>query len=147
MKLLATAALLLVCALSLAQAADRKEFLTLDPAQVTFGDGPEESVKVATLYGDPDRPGLFIQWMKLPPGTRTPPHWHSTDEIFTVLSGSIGLGLGGRYDESAGKEIKAGGFAVIPARAHHFGWSKDGAVIQVQGTGPFSMNWLDTGSR
>lgn len=115
---------------------------TLTIAEAKFGDGPESSVKVAHIYGDPEKKGMFIQWMKMPPGAQTPPHWHTSDEIFTVLSGSIGLGIGDKFDESAGKEIKAGGFAVIPAKAHHFGWSKDGAIIQVQGLGPFQMNWL-----
>lgn len=138
-------ALIGVLALGFSASAEKSApptLLTLTPAEAKFGDGPETSVKVAHIYGDPEKKGMFIQWMKMPPGARTPPHWHTSDEVFTVLSGSIGLGIGDTFAESAGKEIKAGGFAVIPAKAHHFGWSKDGAIIQVQGMGPFQMNWL-----
>lgn len=137
--------LLGIIALSFSAAAEKPGARTLETLTVQeakFGDGPESSVKVALIYGEPDKKGMFIQWMKMPPGTQTPPHWHTSDEIFTVLSGSIGLGIGEKFDESVGKEIKAGGFAVVPAKVHHFGWSKEGAVIQVQGMGPFNMNWL-----
>lgn len=143
MRRLALLGILTLCFSASAEKAGPRTLETLTLQQANFGDGPESSVKVAHIYGDPDKKGMFIQWMKMPPGTQTPPHWHSSDEIFTVLSGSIGLGMGDKIDESAGKEIKAGGFAVVPAKAHHFGWSKEGAVIQVQGMGPFSMNWLN----
>jgi quercetin dioxygenase-like cupin family protein len=142
MKRLAFLGLFALCLSASADKSVPRTFQTLTVAEAKFGDGPESSVKVAEIYGDPGKKGMFVQWMKMPPGARTPPHWHSSDEIFTVLSGSIGLGLGDKLDEGAGKEIQAGGFAVIPANAHHFGWSKGGAVIQVQGLGPFKMNWL-----
>ncbi|MGH8530039.1 MAG: cupin domain-containing protein [Nevskiales bacterium] len=135
-----------VLSVSVAAAAEKHAPLsiqTLTSAEARFGDGPEDSVKVAHIYGDPDKDGMFVMWMKMPAGAQTPPHWYASDKIFTVLSGSIGLGLGDTFDENAGKEIQAGGFAVIPAKAHHFGWSKDGALIQVQGMGPFKMHWLE----
>ncbi len=116
---------------------------TLAQADAKWSDGPEASVKVAHIYGDPDQPGMFIQWMRLPPGMKTPAHWHRGDETITVLSGSIFMASGDKPDETAGVEIKAGGFAVMPALSPHYGWSKSGAVIQVQGVGPFSMNWIE----
>jgi quercetin dioxygenase-like cupin family protein len=104
--------------------------------------GPESAVKVAHLYGEPEKAWLFVQRMQMPAGAKTPPHWHTHDELITVLSGSIFIGAGDVLDESAAKEITAGGLVVIPARSHHFGGSKGGAVLQVQGVGPFEMNWL-----
>jgi quercetin dioxygenase-like cupin family protein len=104
--------------------------------------GPESAVRVAHVYSDPSRPGLFVQRMQMPPGTKTPPHWHAEDELITVISGSIYMGSGEFFDEENAKEVGPGGLVVIPARSHHFGGTRQGAVLQVQGIGPFEMNWL-----
>jgi uncharacterized RmlC-like cupin family protein len=99
-------------------------------------------VKVAHVYGDPSHPGLFVQRMQMPAGAKTPPHWHDQDELITVLSGSIFMGEGDTLDEAKARTVGPGGLVVIPARMHHFGGSRGGAVLQVQGIGPFEMNWL-----
>lgn len=51
----------------------------------------------------------------MPPGAQTP-HWHASAEIFPAPSGRMGLGIGDKFDESGAREIKAGGFAVVPAK-------------------------------
>ena len=62
------------------------------PDSIKWGDAspmlPKGS-KVAVLYGDPGKDGLFIIRAKLPANYRIPAHSHPTDEIVTVLSGSL----------------------------------------------------------
>ncbi len=140
---------LTACAPSAKPAVDRadetagapRELAILALADTQWTAGPESAVRVAHVYRDPSSAGLFIQRMIMPAGAKTPPHWHTHDELITVLSGSIYIGSGDVLDENA-KEIGPGGLVIIPARSHHFGGSKNGAVLQVQGIGPFEMNWL-----
>lgn len=119
-----------------------RPLLVLPLADTDWGTGPEATVKVALLHGDPASPGLFVQRMLMPEGTQTPPHWHAHDEIITVLSGSITIGQGDRPDPSAARQLVAGDTVIIPAHMHHFGGSEEGAVLTVQGIGPFEMSWL-----
>ena len=43
---------------------------------------------IAVLEGDPKKPGMFTIRVKMPAGTRIPPHWHPRQERVTVLSGN-----------------------------------------------------------
>ncbi len=91
----------------------------------------------AVLAGNPGSPGLYTIRLKMPSGYKIPPHTHPTAENVTVISGAMSFGMGDRFDESAGKKIKAGGFASMPAGMKHFGWASGPTVVQVHGAGPF----------
>lgn len=74
-----------------AAAADEPEHVMFNPADIKWGDVPPvfpRGAKMAVLYGDPDKPGLFVVRVKMPPGYIVPAHWHSSDEIVSVVSGS-----------------------------------------------------------
>ena len=38
---------------------------------------------------------------------------------------------------------KAGGFHYLPAKMHHYAFSKSPTVIQISGEGPFDINYLN----
>src|SRR5262245_4437362 len=43
-----------------------------------------------TLFGDPTKPGLYVDRIKLSPGTKNMPHWHpDTVRTVLVLSGTL----------------------------------------------------------
>src|SRR5882762_7087286 len=56
--------------------------------------------QMAVMLGDPAKKGLFIIRGKLPDGYTIPPHWHSTVENVTVLSGTFNVGMGDKLDKS-----------------------------------------------
>ena len=62
------------------------------PNAIKWGDAlpnlPKGS-KIAVLYGDPSKEGLFVIQAKLPANYRIPAHSHPTDEVVTVLSGTL----------------------------------------------------------
>jgi mannose-6-phosphate isomerase-like protein (cupin superfamily) len=107
------------------------------PAALPPGD------KMAVLSGDPGQPGPFTLRAQLPAGYRIPAHWHPTDEHVTVLSGTVAMGTGEKFDESALRELKAGGFVHMPATTRHFLLSKTDSVVQVHGTGPFALTYVN----
>jgi hypothetical protein len=50
--------------------------------------------------------------LKMPDGYHIGTHWHPTDEDVTVLSGTLGAGMGDKFDPAAGKFLKPGGIRV-----------------------------------
>ena len=77
------------------------------------------------------------------PGTIVPPHQHPVDEHITVVSGTWYFGVGQRFDSTALRELRAGAYAFAPAGTMMFGYSPDGAIVQVHGIGPFHIHWRD----
>ena len=95
------------------------------------------------LFGHPDSSGPFVMRIRELPGTVVPPHTHPVDEHITVVSGTWYFGTGERFDSTALRELTAGAYAFAPAGTTMFGYSPDGAVVQVHGVGPFHIHWRD----
>ena len=116
------------------------------PSGVPWGEAPPSLPKgasFAVLDGDPGKPGPFTIRVKLPAGYKLMPHWHPTTEHQTVLEGTYAVGRGERFDMAALHALPAGSFSVMPAEMRHFGYTKDGAVLQVHGNGPFTVTYVD----
>src|SRR6185436_1723163 len=79
----------------------------------------------------------------LPSIIKVPPHWHPVTKNVTVLEGAFYIGMGEKFDEAAGRELKAGSFASMPKGARHFAWAKGETVIQVHGVGPFEITYVN----
>ena len=96
------------------------------------------------LQGDPSRPGSEYTFRaRMPDGYRVPPHWHSVDENVTVLKGTFLMGMGTKFDESAGMPLKVGTFATMPRKVNHFVWTRGKTIIQVHGIGPYTVHYVD----
>ncbi len=81
--------------------------------------------------------------LKLPDGYRIMPHWHPTAENVTVISGSFAAGMGNKFDESQLKALPAGSYASIPAHHNHYAMTKGETELQVEGTGPFKVIYVN----
>ena len=94
-------------------------------------------VQVATLHGDPSKPGIYVLRIKWPPGIMSRPHKHPEDRHVVVLSGTWYTGTGEAFEPEKSVPMKAGGYMMHPAGAIHWdGTREDGAVIQITGYGP-----------
>jgi quercetin dioxygenase-like cupin family protein len=98
---------------------------------------------VALLEGDPAKEGPFVFRVKLPDGYRIAPHTHPKVERVTVLSGTLYIGMGARFDEKAGRAMPAGAYGHWPAGMRHFAWAKGETVIQLHGVGPWSIQYVN----
>jgi quercetin dioxygenase-like cupin family protein len=153
MKTITTAALFAAALAisSLAFALDEKpaaksEHVMFAAADLKWADGPPAlpaGAKIAVLTGDPGKTGPFTVRLKFPTGFKVPPHTHPTAEHVTVISGTLGLGSGAKFDEAAAHEMTAGGFAVMPAGMEHFAWCKSECVIQIHSEGPFVVKYVN----
>jgi quercetin dioxygenase-like cupin family protein len=116
------------------------------PATLQWGPGPPalpKGVMVTVLSGDPGQPGPYVLRAKLPAGYVIKPHWHPTDENLTVLSGELKAGMGDAIDEKSMETMTAGSFARMPATMRHYVIAKAETVLQVHGTGPFVLTYVN----
>jgi len=103
----------------------------------------EKGMLLTVVSGDPGKPGAFVVRLKMPAGYKIAAHWHPTDENVTVLTGTFGLGMGDKFDKAALKDVPAGGFALLPAEMRHFAMAKTAVTLQVHGTGPFTLTYVN----
>jgi Domain of unknown function (DUF4437) len=116
------------------------------PAEIKWKDGPAvlpAGAKFAVLEGDPAKEGPFVMRLWLPDGFRIPPHWHPKVERITVISGTFNLGMGEKFDQSATRAMTAGTFGFWAAGMRHFVWAKGETVIQLHGTGPWMITYVN----
>ena len=94
-------------------------------------------LSAAWLLGSEQGSAAYALRVKLAPGTRIPVHTHPDTRSTTVLSGTLYVGFGAQFDESALVAIPAGALYVAPAGVVHYLWAKDGDVLyQENGFGP-----------
>jgi quercetin dioxygenase-like cupin family protein len=116
------------------------------PASASWADAPPSlppGMKMAVVAGDPGKAGPFVIRAQMPAGYKIAPHWHPGDENVTVLSGTAAMGMGDTWDESKMQTVAAGGYVAIPAQMHHMFLAKTAVTIQVHGTGPFVVNYVN----
>jgi len=145
-KLTLMAVVALVAHVAIAEEAKAPAHVLVAPADLKWGDPPpvfEKGASLAVLSGDPSQAGLFVVRLKVPAGYKVAPHWHPTDEHVTVLSGTFALGMGDKIDMAAVTKLPAGGYALLPATMHHYAVAISDAVVQVHGTGPFALTYVN----
>ena len=98
----------------------------------------------AVVSGDPNASGVpFVMRLRAKKGATIPAHWHPTDENITVLAGTLRLGVGDKLDPMALHALTAGTYSFMPKNTRHFGTFTPGSVIQIHGTGPFLLNFVN----
>ncbi|MCK1641525.1 cupin domain-containing protein [Bradyrhizobium sp. 157] len=142
-KLLALTVLIALASPALAQDA----VTMVKPDALTWKDNPNipKGGQTAVLVGDPTKAGsVVVQRVKLPPNYKIPPHTHPYAETVTVISGSVGFGMGEKFDSTKGEVVKAGALQAMPAKHAHYTWTgNEEAIIQVQFIGPGGIDYIN----
>ncbi len=116
------------------------------PAAIQWKDGPAAlpyGVKAAVLEGDPAKEGPITMRLSFPAGYKIPPHWHPNIEHVTVISGTLNLGMGDKFDKTKGNKMPAGSFSFLPPKTNHFAWYEEDCVIQVHAIGPWGVVYVN----
>jgi quercetin dioxygenase-like cupin family protein len=97
------------------------------------------------LAGDEKKPGMYVVRVRFPANSKVQPHFHPDERVGTVMSGTLYIGYGEQFDESAMKALPAGSIWTEPAKQPHFVWAKDGeVVIQMVGSnGPSGVTRIE----
>jgi quercetin dioxygenase-like cupin family protein len=119
--------------------------ITVKPENVKWADIKQmPGWKQAILVGDPEKPGPYVQRIKIPPNALVPPHSHLDTENLTVLTGTFGIGEGSKADKAKGQVLGVGSFYLLPANTVHFAWAgPKGATLQIHGVGPSGMTMVE----
>ena len=133
------------------QPSDTKAHVMVTPSAVTWGPGPASvpaGAQAAVLEGDPAKAGLFTLRLKMPDGYKIAPHYHPADEHVTVFQGTFVMGMGEKFDQSAGRELAVGSFA---SDAH---WDSPlrvdqgrRTIVQLHGVRPWGLAPVQPGGR
>lgn len=113
---------------------------------VKFNPGPPTlpaGAQVAVLLGNPAEEGPFVIRLKFPAGYEVPPHRHPKEEHVTVISGGFGMATGEKLDRAAAPLLPPGSFVRIPVGQAHFAWTDEETVVQLNGNGPFGVEYVD----
>ena len=136
----------LCSALSSPGAAQTSGAMFMNPSDLKWGDAPPglpKGAKIAVLSGDPGKPGPFVARLQVPANYKIAPHWHSTDEDLTVVSGTFYFAEGDKMEEKGAHAMKVGAFHHLPAKTHHYAFSKSPAVVQINANGPFDIVYVN----
>ena len=116
------------------------------PDSMTWGDAPPvlpAGAKAVMLEGNPMKPGPYTLRLSLPDGYTIPPHYHPTPEHVTVIKGTLLVGMGTQLDPTKFAELPTGTFGMIPPRMRHFARAKGDVIIQLHGTGPWRLIYVN----
>ena len=124
----------------------QEKLIRVTPDAVTWKDNPAfpKGVQIATLVGDPTKPGeVVVLRIKFPANFQMPPHTHPYSEVVTVISGMIGSSPGEKF-EKKGDMLKPGSLWVYPAKQAHYAWTgNEEGILQVQFTSPGGIDYIN----
>ena len=121
-------------------------FIDIRAEDVSYEPDPDvPGLGYAVLSGDPDRAGVYVIRLRIPPGLTFSPHYHDQDRHITVISGvwAFGTGRSGRCEDTV--PLTAGAYVMHPKGGIHF----DGACgdepveVQIIGAGPVKTTRVD----
>jgi hypothetical protein len=119
----------------------------MSPDDLKWGPAPPglpAGAQMAVLDGNPEKAGVpFTLRAKLPDGYTVPPHWHPTDERVTVLQGTLLVDHADKVNLDTAHALTAGSFMRMPKQMHHYASAKGETIIQVNGTGPFAVTYVN----
>ena len=114
---------------------------------VKWGPAPPSlppGAQAAILLGSPAKEGPFVLRLKFPAGFTIPPHRHSKDEFVTVVSGKFAVASGEKLDRASLEPLPPASFVHLPAGMPHYAWAEVATIVQVNGVGPFDVNYIDS---
>lgn len=121
-----------------------EKVILVNPDQIKWEDmSLIPGAQIAVLEGKMDKKGPITARIKLAPNTKIAPHWHPGIERVTVLSGTFNYGMGDKLDQDKTKPMGPGSLIVMQPKMHHFGWTKDETIVQLNMTGPWAINYVN----
>jgi quercetin dioxygenase-like cupin family protein len=96
----------------------------------------------AVVDGNPQADGEYAIAIRFKAGGLIQPHWHPKETRVTVIRGDVWVGFGDEADTARTMTVGAGGYAVVPAEAHHYEGARTDALIIISGPGPLKTTMV-----
>jgi len=115
------------------------------PNDLKWADVPSlpPGAKIAVIEGPMTEAVPFTVRVKLPADYKVPAHWHPAAERVTVLSGTFNIGMGDKLDPQKTTALGPGSVIIMQPQTNHFVWTKEETMVQVHGTGPWGITYID----
>jgi quercetin dioxygenase-like cupin family protein len=129
-----------------AASAGEEHHVAIPVDELKFNPGPPtlpRGAEIAVLLGSPAEEGPFVIRLKFPADYEVPPHLHAKEEHVTVISGAFGMSTGKMHDRALAPLLPEGSFVRIPADTAHFAWTDRETVVQINGMGPFGVEYVN----
>jgi hypothetical protein len=111
------------------------------PSQFEWKNRAGSASQTAILFGDPAKPGLYVELLKRGPDDWSQPHSHPNDRYITVLAGTMLIGTGAKQDRENTVSIGPGGvIRDIANQMHYDGTGPEGVTLEIIGMGPSTRN-------
>ncbi|WP_302139347.1 cupin domain-containing protein [Halomonas alkalicola] len=102
-----------------------------------------EGAEIAIIEGNLGEEAPFTFRLRMADGYEIRPHVHPAYERVTVLSGTLHFAHGETFDPDATTRLPVGGYAIMSPGDAMFGYAEGETVIQLHGTGPWGIEYLD----
>ncbi len=116
------------------------------PDQIQYGPAPNflpPGARLAVLEGNPmGSSENYTVRLKMPDGYKISPHWHPHRDV-TVVSGTLKVGMGDKWDDSKMAEFPQGSFAYLDPSMHHYAGASGETVVQIHGVAPVKFNYIN----
>lgn len=134
--------------LSLAAVADTYRgdgHMMITPDQLAWGPVASmgEGAEIAFIEGDLSAEEPFTFRLRLADGYEIRPHIHPAYERVTVLQGTLHFAHGETFDRDHTMTLPVGSVAIMPPGDPMFGYAEGETIIQLHGTGPWGIEYLD----
>ncbi len=111
------------------------------PQDFDWKSRPGSASQTVALFGDPAKPGLYIQLLKRGPDDWSQPHSHQNERFITVIAGTFKIGTGDKFDKERTVSLGPGSVVRdIANQMHYDGTGPEGATIEIMGMGPTTRN-------
>lgn len=102
-----------------------------------------EGAEIAIIEGELSEEEPFTLRIRMEDGYEIKPHIHPAYERVTVLEGTLHFAHGERYDADATHALEEDDFAIMSPGDPMFGHAEGETVIQLHGTGPWGIDYID----
>ena len=115
------------------------------PADLNWVEVPSlpPGAKLAVIEGPLNEPVAVTFRISFPANYKLPAHWHPAIEHVTVISGTIHMGVGDKLDAKESELLSVGSVAIMQPKTNHFLWTKEEAIVQVHGIGPWGITYVN----
>ena len=117
----------------------------LTPSELQWKPGAAPvGAQFSELVGSRTQPGFYVERVQFPANFIHYPHAHPDNRTYTVISGTLYVGFGDKFEQAKLKALPPGSFWTEPANINHFLMTKDEPVFfQITGTGPSGTTFVD----
>lgn len=102
-----------------------------------------EGAEIAFIEGDISSNEPFTFRLRMVDGYRILPHIHPAYERVTVLKGTLHFAHGREFDKDKTRTLPPGSVAIMPPGDPMFGYAEGETIIQLHGTGPWGIEYIN----